>query len=118
MPQANQPSDFSGIIAEDLRILELPDSLSVETNDVIRLSYRVLCDGFVPKGYVPKDCAYEIGREGKRVEYMRYFVADGAAQTPVVSISYFDPRKKEYRSTSAGGTKIIYRTTENKESKK
>lgn len=118
LPQTNQPSDFSGIIAEDLRILELPDILSVETNDVIRLSYRVLCDGFVPKGYMPKDCAYEIGREGKRVEYMRYFVADGVAQTPVVSISYFDPRKKEYRSTSTGGTKIIYKTVENKESKK
>jgi len=118
LPSAGQPADFSGIISEGLSVFELPDLIRVETNDVVTITYKVRPRGYVPAGFLPRDAAFEWTRrqgEGGRVaeiEYKRYFVADGAAATPVVSISYYDPRKKAYATARAGGTPLVYRPPE------
>ena len=118
LPSAGQPADFSGIISEGLSVFELPDLIRVETNDVVTITYKVRPRGYVPAGFLPRDAAFEWTRrqgDGGRVaeiEYKRYFVADGAAATPVVSISYYDPRKKAYATARAGGTPLVYRPPE------
>ncbi len=114
LPSAGQPEDFSGIISEGLRLSERLDMSRVESNDVIRITYRLEHKGYLPKKWKPKDVAFEIGR-GKTtggmnaVEWLRYFIADGAAKTPRLSISYYDPKTKEYRRVEAGGSNVEYR---------
>ena len=109
-----QPDGFSGIISEGLRLHETCDILRVETNDVITVTYRLIPNGYVPDGYLPPGVAFEwmrqTDREGKvgEIEYKRYFVADGAPRTPVMEISYYDPRTKAYKKVKAGGTALKY----------
>ena len=114
LPSAGQPDDFAGVVSEGLTVLELPDLLRVETNDVVTITYRVRPKGYVPADFLPGWAAFEWSRQADRegkvqeIEYRRFFVADGAPATPVVSISYYDPRKKAYRTATAGGTQLKY----------
>jgi len=120
-----QPADYAGLVSEGLHLFAYPDILKVETNDVVKIVYRLQPkNGFVPKRFLPVDCAFEgtrtVNREGdvESVEYVRYFIADGAASTPPLSVSYFDPRKKAYRRAEAPGAPLRYFTAESEESKK
>ena len=114
LPSAGQPKDFSGIISEGLAVFELPDVLRVETNDVVTITYKLRPNGYVPADFLPRGAAFEWTRQkdnnGKvtEIEYRRYFVADGAAETPALSISYYDPRIKAYKTVTAGGTRLVY----------
>ena len=114
LPTQNQPDDFAGIISEGLRIHETCDILTVETNDVVTITYRMFPKGYVPADFLPKGSAFEWVRQTDRagtvqeVEYRRYFVADGAAKTPELVIPYYDPRTKSYKSAKTGGTPLKY----------
>ena len=114
LPSANQPADFAGIISEGLRIHETCDILTVGTNDVVTITYRMFPKGYVPADFLPKGSAFEwvrqTDREGRvqEIEYRRYFVADGAAKTPELVIPYYDPRTKTYKSAKTGGTPLKY----------
>ena len=116
LPSANQPADFAGIISEGLRVHETCDILTVGTNDVVTITYRMFPKGYVPADFLPKGSAFEwvrqTDREGRvqEVEYRRYFVADGAAKTPDLVIPYYDPRTKTYKSAKTGGTPLKYTT--------
>ena len=115
LPSAGQPGDFSGIISEGLRFTESVDNAKVESNDVIRITYHLETRGYLPKDWKPQGVAFEVGRGTSRagdvtvVEWMRYFVADGAAHTPRMSISYYDPKTKSYRKAETGGTDVEYK---------
>ena len=114
LPSANQPADFAGIISEGLRVHETCDILTVGTNDVVTITYRMFPKGYVPADFLPKGSAFEwvrqTDREGRvqEIEYRRYFVADGAAKTPDLVIPYYDPRTKTYRSAKTGATPLKY----------
>lgn len=114
LPGAGQPDDFAGIVSEGLRVHETCDILRVETNDVVTITYRMFPNGYVPAGFLPRDAAFEWSRQQDRegrvreIEYRRYFVADGAAKTPELSVSYYDPRTKSYRTAKTGGTSLVY----------
>ena len=114
LPSANQPADFSGIVSEGLRFVELCDLLAVETNDVITITYKMTPNGYVPPEFMPQGAAFEWTRRNDgngrpvEIEYRRFFVADGAAKTPKTSISYYDPRTKAYRRVETGGTALKY----------
>ena len=114
LASAGQPDDFSGIISEGLRLHETCDILTVETNDVVTITYRMFPKGYVPDGFLPKDAAFEWVRQNDRsghvaeIEYRRYFVANGAATTPKQSVTYYDPRTKAYRKAETGGTPLKY----------
>ena len=111
---AGQPADFAGIVSEGLRLHELCDVLTVETNDVVTITYRLVPNGYVPAYYLVPDAAFEWTRQKDRagrateIEYRRFFVADGAPATPAVSVSYYDPRTKGYRRAKTGGTPLRY----------
>ena len=114
LPSANQPRDFSGIVSEGLRFHETLDMIKVGTNDVITVTYRMFPKGYVPVAFLPDGAAFEWSRSTDEngspaeISYRGYFVADGADKTPVVSVCYYDPRKKTYKRVSTGGTKIVY----------
>ena len=112
LPSAGQPDDFSGIISEGMRLTERLDAKKVGTNDVIKITYHLECRGYLPKGWRPNGVAFEIGR-GERngtvaIEWMRYFVADGAAETPRLSVVYYDIKSKTYKKAETGGTHVEY----------
>ena len=112
LPSAGQPEDFSGIISEGMRLTERLDAKKVGTNDVIKITYHLECRGYLPKGWRPNGVAFEIGR-GERngtvaIEWMRYFVADGAAETPRLSVVYYDIKSKTYKKAETGGTHVEY----------
>ena len=115
LPTDRQPPDFTGIISEGLRIHETCDLLVVETNDVVTATYRMFAKGYVPDGFLPKGAAFEWvrqeGRDGRpgEIEYRRYIVADGRPATPKVSITYYDPRTKTYRTATTGETTLRYK---------
>lgn len=113
LPTAGRPDDFSGIIAESVSLHEYCDLLKVETNDVVTVTYRLRTNGFVPAQFQPKDVAFEWGRQTApngvtEIEYRRFFVADGAATTPVLTLSYYDPQSRRYKSVAAGATRLKY----------
>ena len=114
LPSAGQPEDFSGIVSEGMRLHELCDLLTVETNDVVTITYRMYPKGYVPVDYLPRDTAFEWGRQNRDdgkpevIEYRRFFVADGAEATPKLSLSYYDPRTRNYRRLEVGGTPLKY----------
>lgn len=116
-PEAGQPDDYGGLISRGLILEERCDALEVETNDVVTITYFLKFDGFVPKDFLPKDVAFEwmrrtdsSGRIGA-IEYRRFFVADGAAKTPVISIPYFDSVDRKYLHKEAGGTELKYKAS-------
>ena len=113
LPEAGRPADFSGIIAESAVLHEYCDLLKVETNDVVTVTYRLRTNGYVPASFQPKDVAFEWGRQSApngmtEIEYRRYVVADGAATTPVLTLSYYDPQSRRYKSVAAGATRLKY----------
>ena len=114
LPSANQPADFAGIISEGLRIHETCDILTVGTNDVVTITYRMFPRGYVPADFLPKGSAFEWVRQNdpdghpQEIEYRRYFVADGAKATPKLEIPYYDPRTKTYKTAVTGGTPLKY----------
>lgn len=107
----DQPADFTGIISEGLSFTETCDLTTVETNDVVTIRYRLKARGYVPPEFQPEGVAFEWSRDAKKglIEYVRYFVADGAARTPKASICYYDPRLKKYKVVSVGDTPICYK---------
>ena len=112
LPSAGQPDDFSGIISEGMLLTERLDAKKVGTNDVIKITYHLECRGSLPKGWRPNGVAFEIGR-GERngtvaIEWMRYFVADGAAETPRLSVVYYDIKSKTYKKAETGGSHVEY----------
>ena len=109
-PLAGQPKDFSGIVSEGLRVHERLDLLTVETNDVVQITYKMYPKGYVPAGFLPEGAAFEMNRDERdgSVEYRRFFVADGAPVTPKLTISYYDPRTRSYRKAETGGTPVKY----------
>ena len=115
LPSEGQPSGFGGIVAEKLRFTESVDITDVETNDIVQITYRLDYAGYLPERWMPEGAAFEWGRTRRGVdgsgsaEWRRYFVADGAAATPVTELVYYDPEAKRYRTVSAGGTKLNYR---------
>ena len=115
LPTDGQPTDFSGIVSEGLRVHETCDILTVETNDVVTISYRLMPNGFVPDDYLPEGAAFEWTRQKDRegqvreIEYRRYFVATGERETPPLAISYYDPRTRSYKRAQAGRTPLTYR---------
>ena len=114
LPSANQPADYGGIVSEGLRVHETCDILRMETNDVVTITYKMVLNGYVPDDYLPKDAAFEWTRQKddagqvREIEYRRYFVADGAPQTPELVVPYYDPRTKSYKSAKTGGTPLKY----------
>ena len=112
LPTAHQPPDFSGIISEGLRLTERTDLRKVGTNDVVRITYRLEYRGYLPDGWRPPDVAFEIGRGSRNglsaVEWLRYFVADGAAETPRLAVSYYDSKTQSYKTAETGGTHVEY----------
>ena len=107
---ADQPADFSGIVSAGLVGQESCDLTTVSTNDVIQITYRIRTDGYLPPDWMPDGAAFEIGRaKDGFVEWRRFFVADGATETPRVRVSYYDPKTKKYRYLSLGGTHVGYK---------
>lgn len=105
LPAEGRPEDFSGIIAEFVGLSEYCDLLTPETNDVITIEYKLNTSGLVPADYIPKEAAFAWGQG----HWRRYFVAEGAPETPKLSISYYDPESKRYKSVSTGGTPLKYK---------
>ena len=114
LAREGQPADFAGIVSEGLRLVETCDLLRVETNDVVTISYRLQPRGYVPADFLLPGAAFEwtrqTDREGRatEIEFRRFFVADGAATTPKVSVPFYDPRTKAYGRAEAGGTRLVY----------
>ena len=114
LPTEGRPEDFGGVVAERIDLFETPDMLRVSTNDVVTITYKMRVRGYVPPAWQPRDVAFEWVRQASQdglaqeIEYRRYFVADGAEKTPVLSVSYWDPRTKAYKAASAGGTRLVY----------
>lgn len=111
LPSLGKPSDFSGIVSEYLRLHEMCDILKVETNDIVCITYRLYSkNAHVPEDFLPPGSAFEMAREpkGEYIDYRRFFVADGAEKTPVISIPYYDPRSKSYRRVETGRTSLTY----------
>jgi len=116
---ANQPSDYAGIIASQLKFSEAIDLATPETNDVVQVTYRLeWSGGYVPADWMPEGAAFEIARDAGEdrsafyshvATWRRYVVADGCRVTPKVSFSWYDPRKKTYIRAEAGGTPLRYR---------
>lgn len=105
LPADGQPDDFSGLIADDVKFEESLDLQSVETNDVITVTYRLKHNGYLPKEWMPEGAAFE----WVAGEWRRYVVADGRLATPAVEVVYYDPEAKAYRTAKTGETPISYR---------
>ena len=112
LPSAGQPEDYAGIVTSDLSLREMLDIRTVETNDVIQITYEMRAFGYVPADFLPQGAAFEIGRDAERgvFSYRRFFIADGTNATPRIEIPYYDPESKTYRRAACGGTPIRYRT--------
>jgi hypothetical protein len=112
LPSAGQPDDYAGIVTADLSLRERLDLRTVETNDVIQITYEMRAVGYVPADFMPEGAAFEIGRDAERgvVSYRRFFIADGTNATPRVEVPYYDPESKTYRRAQCGGTPVEYRT--------
>ncbi|MBO5751732.1 MAG: hypothetical protein J6R80_04950, partial [Kiritimatiellae bacterium] len=114
LPEEGRPYDFGGVVAEALDVFEYPDMLTVGTNDVVTIVYKVRHNGFAPQVWKPRDVAFEWARASDpnagvhEIEFRRYFVADGAEATPILSVPYWDPVAKKYKTAASGGTKLKY----------
>lgn len=108
LPTEGRPADFSGIVASTLVVDEIPDLRQVGTNDVVCITYRLRLDGYLPEDWNLPGAAFEWERENSTAEWRRFFVADGAAQTPRESISWYDTKARAYRRLYFGGTRLSY----------
>ena len=104
LPSDNQPQNFSGIIADRVSVVESVDPKTVETNDVVTITYRMNNNGYLPEGWQPEGAAFE----WTKGEWRRYLVADGIAATPEVEVVYYDPSAKTYRTLKTGSTPLVY----------
>lgn len=111
LPTAGQPEDYTGIVSADLELREYLDLTRVETNDVIQITYEMRATGFVPPDFMPDGAAFEMNRDEERnvISYRRFFIADGAQNTPRLEVSYYDPESKSYRRAACGERRIEYR---------
>ena len=110
LPESGKPDGFEGVVCESLSVEETLDLKTVETNDVVNITYTVRYRGFVPDDFMPQGSAFQIGRDANRTAamYRRFFVADGAAATPTAEIKFFNPKTKRYETAKFGGTRIKY----------
>jgi hypothetical protein len=114
LPSAGKPAVFTGIVSEEIRFTESLDIDRVETNDVVQLTYELRLKGHLPEDFNIPEAAFEIdrsanARSGETVaSWRRYFVADGTASTPELSIDYYDVNAKKYKKVKAGGTSLKY----------
>jgi hypothetical protein len=73
-------------------------------------------DGRLPLDFTIPETAFELERHtdpragATSVAWRRYFVADGAAATPEVSVNYYDVADKTYKTVKAGKTPLEYVT--------
>ncbi|MBR4476720.1 MAG: BatD family protein, partial [Kiritimatiellae bacterium] len=104
LPSDNQPQNFSGIIADRVSVVESVDPKTVETNDVVTITYRMNHNGYLPEGWQPEGAAFE----WTKGEWRRYLVADGIEATPEVEVVYYDPSAKAYRTLKTGSTPLVY----------
>ena len=113
LPSANQPSDFSGIIASRLQLTTSLDLSDVETNDVISIYYHLKTDGYIPPTWTPPDISYEDRRssDSQAIIWRRYFVASGDTTTPSFEVCWYDPKEKVYRRQTIPGKTISYHAT-------
>lgn len=109
LPTAGQPADFSGIIAQEVHLTEIPDMTLVNSNDVVVISCVMRCSGYIPPDYVLPGAAYEWRRTDGVIEWKKYFVADGTGETPNSEICYYDPETKTYRRAMSVPKRIRYR---------
>ena len=114
MPLENAPADFSGIISEGLAMKEVKDLSSVETNDVVTITYTIKAKGFVPSDFTPPDVAYEWRRDARHTmaEFKRYFIAKGEKSTPVFKVVYYDTKEKTFKTKTCGASKLTYKRSE------
>ncbi len=108
LPEGERPANFSGAVGAGFRLTQVPDRTDVCTNDVVTLSCRLDYRGFLPPdlnlgGRIRAD---ERGRTW--VEFKRYFVANGAADTGELSLSYYDAVDKKYKTVSCPGARLAY----------
>lgn len=114
LPSAGKPAVFTGIVSEEIRFTESLDIVQVETNDVVQLTYELRLKGHLPEDFGIPEAAFEIdrsanARSGETVaSWRRYFVADGTASTPELSIDYYDVNAKKYKKVKAGGARLEY----------
>ena len=113
LPSANQPADFSGIIAHNFQLSETLDLQKVETNDVVSIYYHLTTDGYVPSSWTPPAIAYEQTRSpnGQEIIWRRYLIADGTPSTPSFNVCWFDPETKTYRRQNFGSKFLSYQPT-------
>ena len=105
LPTDNQPAAFSGIIADSLTFAESVDLKTVETNDIVTITYKMEQNGYLPETWLPEGAAFE----WVKGEWRRYLVADGAPETPEVEVVYYDPKDKQYKTVKTGRTHLSYR---------
>lgn len=105
LPLENCPKDFTGIVATRLTIRPHATTLRVETNDVVALDVEVNYSGYIPRGAIAN--IMQDDRRGRLV-YRLYARAEGAPQTPTITIPYYDLEKKEYTHASAPGLALSY----------
>ena len=114
LPSANRPDDFGGIVSEGLEVIEKCDIVKVETNDVVVITYTVKPNGYVPDDFLPAGVDFEWQRRRDSsgalhdIQYRRFFVADGVATTPELSIAYYDPGEKKFKRAKSGSTRLEY----------
>ena len=114
LPEKGKPADFSGIIAERVELEERTDLRKVETNDIVQVTYALRVDGRLPRDFTIPETAFELERHtdprtgATGVAWRRYFVADGDAATPEVSVNYYDVADKTYKTVKAGKTQLEY----------
>jgi SH3-like domain-containing protein len=106
LPSAGQPPDFSGAVGTGFRLTQSVNRNMVATNDVVVVTCRLVYSGYVPPDFAAARDVVE--RSDGAIAWRRYFVADGAAATPVERVVYYDADAKAYRTLTAGGTALGY----------
>lgn len=109
LPGDEQPEGFAGVVASSVKVSQTADLYKVETNDVVSLTVRVDCTGYVPQGAIPGEMRRDdLGGGRTAILARRYFVADGAPATDAVSVPYYDTAKRKFAVATARGMAIAY----------
>lgn len=108
LPEKDRPADFSGAVGAGFRLSQVADRTEVRTNDVVTLSCRLDYRGFLPADLDlgGRFMADEWGRTW--IEFKRYFVADGAATTDGLALSYYDAAQQKYKTVDCPGVSLTY----------
>ncbi len=118
LPAAGKPSGFSGAVGS-FNIAVTADRASSQVNDAIGVKVRISGEGSLNalgasplpelsdfKQYAPK-VASTVAIQNDRLrsekiwDYVLIPLAPGAQTVPPITLSFFDPRKKEYREISS-----------------